>query len=70
MAKTGSAKSPSKVTKRKEPKEKRAASPYNIFMKNELAKVKKANPSLNHKEAFKVAAQNWAASSENPKNKK
>lgn len=40
------------------PKEKRAASPYNVFMKNELAKVKKANPSLNHKDAFKVAAQN------------
>lgn len=41
-----------------EPKEKRAASPYNLFMKTELPKVKKANPSLNHKEAFKVAAQN------------
>ena len=40
------------------PKEKRAASPYNLFMQTELPKVKKANPSLNHKEAFKAAAQN------------
>ena len=40
------------------PKEKRAASPYNNFMKTELTKVKKANPSLDHKEAFKVAAGN------------
>lgn len=41
-----------------EPKEKRAPSPYNLFMQTELPKVKKANPSLSHKEAFKVAAQN------------
>lgn len=27
-------------------------------MKTELPKVKKSNPSLSHKEAFKVAAQN------------
>lgn len=39
-------------------KEKRAASPYNQFMKSELVKVKKSNPSLSHKDAFKVAAQN------------
>lgn len=51
-------------------KEKRAASPYNIFIKSEVPKVKKANPSLSHKDAFKVAAQNWAHSNENPKNKK
>ena len=41
-----------------ETKVKRAASPYNIFMKTELSKVKKANPNLSHKDAFKVAAQN------------
>jgi hypothetical protein len=39
-------------------KEKRAASPYNQFMKTELGKVKKSNPNLSHKDAFKVAAQN------------
>ncbi|KAI8340088.1 hypothetical protein BC941DRAFT_419348 [Chlamydoabsidia padenii] len=43
-------------------------SPYNKFMKTELPKVKAADSSLNHKEAFKKAAANWATSSENPKN--
>lgn len=45
-------------------------SPYNKFMKDELAKVKAANPGIAHKEAFKKAAQNWATSPDNPKNKK
>eukprot|EP00401_Gymnodinium_catenatum_P049354 CAMPEP_0117462588 /NCGR_PEP_ID=MMETSP0784-20121206/3132_1 /TAXON_ID=39447 /ORGANISM="" /LENGTH=62 /DNA_ID=CAMNT_0005256359 /DNA_START=71 /DNA_END=259 /DNA_ORIENTATION=- len=54
----------------KAPKEKRAPTPYNIFMKSELAKIKKTNPNMDHKEAFKVAAGNWASSSQNPKNKK
>lgn len=39
-------------------KVKRAPTPYNTFMKSELAKVKKAQPGLNHKEAFKAAAGN------------
>ncbi|CAG8504359.1 15868_t:CDS:2 [Dentiscutata heterogama] len=43
-------------------------SPYNKFMKTELAKVKTENPTLNHKEAFKMAAQRWKDSAENPKN--
>ena len=38
----------------------RKASPYNKFMKKEIKKVKKANPSMDHKEAFKVAAGNWS----------
>ena len=33
------------------------------------AKVKKANPKLDHKEAFKQAASGWATSKDNPKNK-
>ncbi|ORZ10873.1 hypothetical protein BCR42DRAFT_422235 [Absidia repens] len=45
-------------------------SPYNKFMKTELPKVKAAEPSLSHKEAFKKVAANWATSSENPKNAK
>ncbi|KAI8973275.1 hypothetical protein BDF20DRAFT_881486 [Mycotypha africana] len=45
-------------------------SPYNNFMKTELAKVKEANPGIAHKEAFKLAAQNWSKAPENPKNKK
>jgi len=43
-------------------------SPYNKFMKSELAKVKAENPNMNHKEAFKTAAQRWKDSPENPKN--
>eukprot|EP00291_Cryptomonas_curvata_P009972 CAMPEP_0172187524 /NCGR_PEP_ID=MMETSP1050-20130122/21393_1 /TAXON_ID=233186 /ORGANISM="Cryptomonas curvata, Strain CCAP979/52" /LENGTH=131 /DNA_ID=CAMNT_0012861871 /DNA_START=81 /DNA_END=477 /DNA_ORIENTATION=- len=33
--------------------------PYNAFMKEELARLKKDNPKLDHKEAFKQAAGNW-----------
>ncbi|KAI8088698.1 uncharacterized protein BX664DRAFT_331153 [Halteromyces radiatus] len=43
--------------------------PYNKFMKTELAKVKAAEPGIAHKDAFKKAASNWAKSPENPKNK-
>jgi len=35
------------------------ASPYNIFMKAELARLKAADPTLEHKPAFKQAAANW-----------
>jgi hypothetical protein len=50
-------------------KVKRAPSLYNLFMKTELAKVKKADPTLDHKAAFTKAAGNWGSSSQNPKNK-
>ncbi len=53
-----------------EAKVKRAPSAYNTFMKTEITKVKKANPTLDHKDAFKVAAGNWKTSKENPLNKK
>ncbi|KAI9273555.1 hypothetical protein BY458DRAFT_555263 [Sporodiniella umbellata] len=55
-----------KVTK----KTTKRVSPYNNFMKTELAKVKKENPEMAHKDAFKLAASNWKESPENPKNKK
>ncbi|KAI9478634.1 MAG: hypothetical protein EXX96DRAFT_571643 [Benjaminiella poitrasii] len=55
-----------KVTK-KSPKK---MSPYNQFVKTELAKIKESNPGISHKDAFKLAAKNWADSSENPKNMK
>ncbi|GAA5813876.1 hypothetical protein MFLAVUS_007363 [Mucor flavus] len=55
-----------KITK-KSPKK---LSPYNMFMKTELSKVKEVTPGISHKDAFKKAAQNWATASENPKNKK
>ncbi len=42
---------------------KRALSPFNLFMRSELIKIKKANPSLDHKSAFKMAAQNWKKNS-------
>ncbi|KAI9305593.1 hypothetical protein BJ944DRAFT_248926 [Cunninghamella echinulata] len=44
--------------------------PYNKFMKTELAKIKEATPGIAHKDAFKKAASNWATSKENPKNAK
>ena len=44
-------------------KKSRKLSPFNIFMKAELKRVKKANPKMDHKEAFKTAAKNWHGSS-------
>lgn len=35
-------------------------SAYNMFMKSEIGKVKRANPALSHKEAFSEAARNWS----------
>ncbi|CAG8522161.1 6417_t:CDS:2 [Rhizophagus irregularis] len=49
-------------------KTKRAPTAYNRFMKTELPKVKAENPGMNHKEAFKLAANNWKDSPDNPKN--
>ena len=34
--------------------------PYNLFMKKEIQRVKKNDPTLDHKEAFKQAANNWS----------
>ncbi|OBZ84189.1 hypothetical protein A0J61_07763 [Choanephora cucurbitarum] len=51
-----------KITKKSPAKK---LSPYNNFMKEELAKIKKENEGISHKDA-----QNWAKSSDNPKNKK
>ncbi|PKY13645.1 hypothetical protein RhiirB3_399165 [Rhizophagus irregularis] len=48
---------------------KRAPTAYNRFLKTELPKVKAENPGMNHKEAFKLAANNWKDSPDNPKNK-
>ncbi|KAF9422643.1 hypothetical protein BGZ94_008526, partial [Podila epigama] len=45
-------------------------SPYNMFMKKELAVVKKENPSLDHKAAFKEVATRWKDALENPRNAK
>ncbi|KAF9384009.1 hypothetical protein CPB97_006023 [Podila verticillata] len=45
-------------------------SPYNMFMKKELAVVKKEQPTLDHKAAFKEVASRWKTAAENPKNAK
>ncbi|ORZ27392.1 hypothetical protein BCR41DRAFT_392717 [Lobosporangium transversale] len=63
MAKEKSAKkSPASGTKK--------LSPYNKFMKAELAKLKAEKPDLGHKEAFKEVAARWKDAAENPKNAK
>ncbi|KAJ3162460.1 hypothetical protein HDU86_004942 [Geranomyces michiganensis] len=45
---------------------KRGASAYNQFMKTELVRVKKSEPELAHKDAFRKAASNWKYATENP----
>ncbi|KAL1919371.1 uncharacterized protein VTP21DRAFT_2064 [Calcarisporiella thermophila] len=56
-----------KVTKKSTSGGPKKLTPYNKFMKEELAKIKKDKPDLNHKEAFKMAASRWKDSPENPK---
>lgn len=34
-------------------------SSYNIFMSEELKRIKKKNPKMDHKKAFQMAAKNW-----------
>ncbi|KAI8645533.1 hypothetical protein BD408DRAFT_65612 [Parasitella parasitica] len=45
----------------------RKASAYNVFIKSEIAKVKKEYPEMSHKDVFKKAASNWSHSPSNPK---
>ena len=47
------------AAKKTEGKSKKGPNPYQLFMKEELARLKKADPKLPHKEAFKKAAANW-----------
>jgi len=47
----------------------RSPSAYNMFMKEEVAKVKSEHPELRHRDAFKMAAERWADSPKNPQNK-
>ena len=44
-------------------KTKRKLSKFNIFMKSEIKRVKKMQPNVSHKQAFKLAAQNWKSHS-------
>ena len=43
----------------KKPRKPRQPSSFNIFMRDEVPRLKKANPKLTHQEAFSQAAQNW-----------
>ncbi|KAJ3216259.1 hypothetical protein HK099_005941 [Clydaea vesicula] len=56
------------TTKKAAPPGGKKVNPYNVFMKTEIAKVKADDSSLSHRDAFKVAARNWAGSDKNPKN--
>ncbi|KAL8052436.1 hypothetical protein ABFX02_05G003800 [Erythranthe guttata] len=38
----------------------RLPSAYNIFMKEEIQRIKAANPEVPHREAFSAAAKNWS----------
>ena len=46
----------------------RQLSAYNVFMKGEVAKVKSEHPELQHRDAFKLAAERWQSSPMNPQN--
>ena len=50
-----------KTTKRTKIKggKKRKPSKYNLFMKKELPKYKKAHPKATHQQAFKAVAKSW-----------
>lgn len=42
---------------------------YNVYMAEEIGKLKTLDPNLKHTEAFKLAAANWGSSNKNPKKK-
>lgn len=44
--------------------DKERISPFNLFMQEEILRIKKENPSIDHKEAFKMAAHNWQGENE------
>lgn len=45
---------------KKTEKSKRAPTAYQIFMKEEIARLKESHPKLEHKDRFSMAAQNWS----------
>ncbi|KAI9014107.1 hypothetical protein DFJ74DRAFT_732513 [Hyaloraphidium curvatum] len=50
------------------PRPPRPPSAYNIYVRDILPKIKAANPTFTHQEAFRVAAANWTKSPLNPAN--
>ena len=57
---TKTEKSKTKTEKTKTEKSKRPPTAYQIFMKEEIARLKDSHPKLEHKERFSMAAQNWS----------
>mmetsp|Transcript_33205 Transcript_33205/g.55669 ORF Transcript_33205/g.55669 Transcript_33205/m.55669 type:complete len:251 (+) Transcript_33205:280-1032(+) len=53
-----------KIKKERKPRD---PSKYNIFVKDEIPRIKLANPGMDHKSAFKLAAANWSLSPSNPR---
>lgn len=45
----------------------RALSPYNQYMKANVGRLKRENPGMGHKNAFRAAAAAWGKAPENPK---
>ncbi|KAK8487296.1 hypothetical protein V6N13_093433 [Hibiscus sabdariffa] len=41
-------------------KRQRVPSAYNLFIKDEIQRIKAGNPDISHREAFSAAAKNWA----------
>jgi hypothetical protein len=57
---------PERAAKRaKKARKPRDPSPYNVFIREEIPRLKAENPAMTHKDAFKAAAKNWAGSSLN-----
>ncbi len=57
---------PARPAKRaKKTRKPRDPSPYNVFIREEIPRLKAENPAMTHKDAFKAAAKNWAGSSLN-----
>ncbi|CAK7347877.1 unnamed protein product [Dovyalis caffra] len=48
------------VVNRPPEKRQRVPSAYNRFIKDEIQRIKAANPDISHREAFSAAAKNWA----------
>jgi hypothetical protein len=51
-------------------KKKKKPTPYQQYMKINVPIIKRLNPTLTHKEAFRFCAKCWKDSLENPKNQK
>ncbi|KAG7099790.1 hypothetical protein E1B28_001602 [Marasmius oreades] len=72
---TGSSKaSGSKQDGAKKPKssssgglKKKKLTPFNKFIKQELTRLKEAEPDISHQERFKLATANWKTAPENPR---